>query len=403
MTLKAPEVLGVMLRVNLALFSEHCSGEPALIELDDISKVYKTPAGDFPALKNINACFYPGEFVCIIGKSGSGKSTLLNMITGIDHPSAGQVRIGDSVLLEMNEGQLSVWRGRNLGIVFQFFQLLPMLSLLENTMLPMDFCNMYSQAERLTRAKDLLRSVGLEDFIYKLPGAVSGGQQQCAAIARAMANNPPILIADEPTGNLDTQTAEMVLQIFDRLVEQGKTILVVTHEDSVAQRAGRTLVLSDGELVHPSVVRGLPHLLHHSMLALTRRLKPLRREAGAPLFPDGSQQIALGLVTVGKVEIHPAPTSVGAQTGVPIASPGSSSAPFAEAVLEPGTCFSIFDFQSGNLIPEEMWSADTGLELAVLDQAGLESWLAEAHDGQAVLKQLARQRAALAQTAGGKL
>ena len=325
------------------------------------------------------------------------------MITGIDHPSAGAVRIGDSVLLKMNEGQLSVWRGRNLGIVFQFFQLLPMLSLLENTMLPMDFCNMYSQAERLTRAKDLLRSVGLEDFIYKLPGAVSGGQQQCAAIARAMANDPPILIADEPTGNLDTQTAEMVLQIFDRLVEQGKTILVVTHEDSVAQRAGRTLVLSDGELVHPSVVRGLPHLLHRSMLALTRRLKPLRREAGAPLFPDGSQQIGLGLVTVGKVEIHPAPTSVVAQTGIPIASPGSSSAPFADPVLEPGTCFSIFDFQSGNLIPEEMWSADTGLELAVLDQAGLESWLAEAHDGQAVLMQLARQRAALAQTAGGKL
>ena len=389
--------------MNLALFSEHCTGEPALIELDNISKVYKTPAGDFPALKNINACFYPGEFVSIIGKSGSGKSTMLNMITGIDHPSAGEVRIGDSVLLKMNEGQLSVWRGRNLGIVFQFFQLLPMLSLLENTMLPMDFCNMYSQAERLSRAKELLRSVGLEDFIYKLPGAVSGGQQQCAAIARAMANDPPILIADEPTGNLDTQTAEMVLQIFDQLVDQGKTILVVTHEDSVAQHAGRTLVISDGELVHPSVVRGLSHLLHRSMLSLTRRLKPLRREAGAPLFLDGSQEIALGLVTVGKVEIHPTPTLAGVPAGSPIMSSGSSCTPSTEIVLEPGTCFSRFDFQAGNFIPEDMWSADTGLELAVLDQTGLESWLAEAHDGKAILEQLAKQHGALKQTAAGKL
>jgi putative ABC transport system ATP-binding protein len=387
--------------MNLALFSEHCSGEPALIELDNISKVYKTPAGDFPALKNINACFYPGEFVSIIGKSGSGKSTMLNMITGIDHPSDGEVRIGDSVLLKMNEGQLSVWRGRNLGIVFQFFQLLPMLSLLENTMLPMDFCNMYTQAERLTRAKDLLRSVGLEDFIYKLPGAVSGGQQQCAAIARAMANDPPILIADEPTGNLDTHTAEMVLQIFDRLVDQGKTILVVTHEDSVARRAGRTLVLSDGELVHPSVVRGLPHLLHRSMLALTRRLKPLRREADAPLFPDGTQEIALGLVTVGKVEIHPTPAAVGITADTLRLNVDSLGAPGFINVLEPGACFSRFDFQAGNFKPKEMWSADTGIELAVLDQAGLDSWLAEAHDGRTVLEHLAQQRSVHAQTAGG--
>jgi putative ABC transport system ATP-binding protein len=387
--------------MNQALFSEHCTGEPALIELDNISKVYKTPAGDFPALKRINACFYPGEFVSIIGKSGSGKSTMLNMITGIDHPSDGEVRIGDSVLLKMNEGQLSVWRGRNLGIVFQFFQLLPMLSLLENTMLPMDFCNMYTQAERLTRAKDLLCSVGLEDFIYKFPGAVSGGQQQCAAIARAMANDPPILIADEPTGNLDTQTAEMVLQIFDRLVDQGKTILVVTHEDSVARRAGRTLVLSDGELVHPSVVRGLPHLSHHSMLALTRRLKPLRREADVQLFPNGTQEIALGLVTVGKVEIHPAPALVSVAVDTSLGNSGSPGTPGIGNVLEPGSCFSRFDFQAGNFKPKDMWSADTGLELAVLDQAGLDSWLAETHDGKAVLEHLAKQRSMLARTAGG--
>jgi putative ABC transport system ATP-binding protein len=389
--------------MNQVLFSEHCNGEPAQIELDNIAKVYKTPSGDFPALKHINACFYPGEFVSIIGKSGSGKSTLLNMITGIDHPSAGQVRIGDTVLLNMNEGQLSVWRGRNLGIVFQFFQLLPMLTLLENTMLPMDFCNMYTQTERLSRAKDLLRSVGLDDFIHKLPGAVSGGQQQCAAIARAMANDPPILIADEPTGNLDTQTAEMVLLIFDRLVDQGKTILVVTHEDTVAQRAGRTLVLCDGELVHPSVVVGLPHLHHRSMLSLTHRLKPLRLEAGAPLFPNGANQIALGLVTVGKVEIHTPPEVAGIPERAIYNSQGFSGPVANETVLEPGACFTRFDFQEGNFLPGEMWSADTGLELAVLDQVGLDNWLADTHDARANLERLARQRRAHKPAQGAQL
>ncbi|HEX7556397.1 MAG TPA: ATP-binding cassette domain-containing protein, partial [Leptolinea sp.] len=181
------------------------SNHNPLIEMQNIVKIYKTHAGEFLALKGISAQFYPGQFVSIIGKSGSGKSTLLNMITGIDRPTSGKILIGDTYLQDLSESQFSVWRGRNLGIVFQFFQLLPMLSLLENTILPMDFCNMYLPLEREPRALELLRLVGLQDFSQKHPAAVSSGQEQCAAIARALANDPPILVADEPTGNLDSK------------------------------------------------------------------------------------------------------------------------------------------------------------------------------------------------------
>jgi putative ABC transport system ATP-binding protein len=217
--------------------------------MKDIVKVYKTAAGDFPALKAITACFYRGEFASVVGKSGSGKSTLANMITGIDHPTSGSVRINGTFVHKLDESSMSVWRGRNLGIVFQFFQLLPMLSLLENVMLPMDFCNVYAAAERQERARALLELVGLEAVAEQLPAAVSGGQQQSAAIARALANDPPILIADEPTGNLDSRSADAVFQIFVELAGQGKTILMVTHDQSLAQRTDRVLLLSDGELV----------------------------------------------------------------------------------------------------------------------------------------------------------
>lgn len=217
--------------------------------MEDIVKVYKTAAGDFPALKRITACFYRGEFASVVGKSGSGKSTLANMITGIDHPTSGSVRINGTFVHQLDESSMSVWRGRNLGIVFQFFQLLPTLSLLENVMLPMDFCNVYQAGEREERARALLKLVGLQAVAEQLPAAVSGGQQQSAAIARALANDPPILIADEPTGNLDSRSAEAVFQIFIELAGQGKTILMVTHDQSLAQRTGRVLLLSDGELV----------------------------------------------------------------------------------------------------------------------------------------------------------
>lgn len=229
-----------------------CPGEP-LIEMFDVFKTFKTPTGDFPALKGLTACFYRGEFVSVVGRSGSGKSTLANVVTGIDHPSQGKVLVDGIDIHRMSESKMSVWRGRNLGIVFQFFQLLPMLSLLENVMLPMDFCNIYPPSEREERAMALLALVGLENCADKLPGAVSGGQQQSAAVARALANDPPIIIADEPTGNLDSRAAEDVFRIFEELVQQGKTILMVTHDPALASLTQRTLMISDGELVNQDI------------------------------------------------------------------------------------------------------------------------------------------------------
>jgi len=228
------------------------SNTEALIEMRSVAKVYKTPAGFFSALKGIDAVFYRGEFVSVVGKSGSGKSTLVNMVTGIDHPTSGSIRIGGTCIREMSESQMASWRGRNLGIVFQFYQLLPMLSLLENVMLPMDFCNVYAPYERETRAMQLLRMVELDAYAHKLPAAISGGQQQSAAIARALANDPPIIIADEPTGNLDSRSADTVFQIFTDLMHSGKTILMVTHDSSLAERTSRTLLIVDGMLMNES-------------------------------------------------------------------------------------------------------------------------------------------------------
>lgn len=228
---------------------------PALIEMTNICKLYHTGSGEFTALKDVSVTFYEGEFVAIVGRSGSGKSTLINMITGIDHPTSGQVCIGGVDIHHMNESKMSVWRGKNLGIVFQFFQLLPMLSLLENAMLPMDFCELYPPDEREPRAMGLLRRLGLEEEAHKLPLAVSGGQQQTAAVARALANDPPILVADEPTGNLDSVTAETVMQIFEELVQQGKTVLMVTHDPDLAQRATRQVILEDGRIVSTEAVQ----------------------------------------------------------------------------------------------------------------------------------------------------
>ncbi len=189
------------------------------------------------------------EFVAVIGKSGSGKSTLINMITGIDRPSAGEVLIGNVPVHRLQENSLATWRGRNVGVIFQFFQLLPTLTAIENVMLPMDFCNMFARRERKQRALHLLEQVELADQASKLLSALSGGQQQRVAIARALANDPPILLADEPTGNLDSKTAESVFNLFENLVGQGKTILMVTHDQDLAERVSRTVVIADGEIV----------------------------------------------------------------------------------------------------------------------------------------------------------
>ncbi len=220
-----------------------------LIELKQVYKTYHTAAGDFSALKDINLVIDGGEFVAIVGKSGSGKTTLINVLTGIDRPSSGEVLIAGTPVHRLDEGQLAVWRGARLGIVFQFFQLLPTLTVLENVRLPMDFCNQFTPAERDARALSLLELVGIAGLAYQLPSQLSGGQQQSAAIARALANDPPIIVTDEPTGNLDTRTAGQVFDLLIQLASGGKTVLMVTHDDDLAARAGRVVALKDGVIV----------------------------------------------------------------------------------------------------------------------------------------------------------
>ncbi len=269
-----------------------------LLELDSIVKTFKTSAGEVTVLKNISAQVNQGEFVSVIGKSGSGKSTLLNMITGIDHPTTGTVRIGGQYLHKLNEGQLSVWRGKMMGVVFQFFQLLPMLSLNENLLLPMDFARVYPSSERDARARELLDMVGLSEVADHFPASISGGQQQSAAIARALANNPPIIVADEPTGNLDSRAAEGIFALFERLAEQGKTVLMVTHDALLARRAQRVLVLVDGELVNEAVSRALPNLPHREMLSITKAARQVEMRGGQELPPGSWALIQHGCVEV---------------------------------------------------------------------------------------------------------
>ncbi|HMB21824.1 MAG TPA: ABC transporter ATP-binding protein [Anaerolineales bacterium] len=226
------------------------STSEAMIDMRGIVKIFKTPAGEFTALKGVDLTINRGEFVSIVGKSGSGKSTLLNMITGIDHPTQGRVVIGGTdIYTGVTESRRSRWRGRNLGIVFQFFQLLPMLTLLENVMLSMDLAEMYEFEERPERAIELLKLVGLETFANKLPVSVSTGQQQLAAIARALACDPPLLVADEPTGNLDSRSANTIVDLFDQLAQSGKTVVMVTHDPSLTSRTTRNLTIADGLLV----------------------------------------------------------------------------------------------------------------------------------------------------------
>jgi putative ABC transport system ATP-binding protein len=232
--------------------SQKANGTPEngyLVDLKRVVKTYQTTAGAFIALDGIDLRASTGEFVSIIGKSGSGKSTLINMITGIDRPSTGQVLVNDTAVHTLSEEQIAVWRGRTIGVIFQFFQLLPTLTAVENVMLAMDYGQLYPPRERPQRAMHLLEQMGLADHAHKLPAALSGGQQQSVAIARAMANDPPILAADEPTGNLDSKTTESVLWLFEDLVDGGKTILMVTHDNDLAKRARRTVVLADGKIV----------------------------------------------------------------------------------------------------------------------------------------------------------
>lgn len=243
------KLFGRQRRNSQTMNGRYHHGNDHLIELRGVGKRYATAAGDFVALRCIDLQVDHGEFVAVVGKSGSGKSTLINMITGIDSPSEGEILVGDTAVHRLDENQIAQWRGRHIGVVFQFFQLLPMLTVVENVMLPMDFCDVYATRERRDHALHLLEQVDMVDQANKLPSAISGGQQQRAAIARALANDPPIIAADEPTGNLDSKTADAIFQLFHRLVAGGKTILMVTHDDDLAHRVTRTVTIADGAIV----------------------------------------------------------------------------------------------------------------------------------------------------------
>lgn len=220
-----------------------------LVHLREVVKTYQGTAGTFTALKGVDLQVESGAFVSIIGKSGSGKSTLINVITGIDRPTSGEVIVDAVPVHTLNEEQIAIWRGRSIGVIFQFFQLLPTLTAVENILLAMDYGGQYTAAERPERALYLLELVGMADWAHRLPNSLSGGQQQCVAIARALANDPVLLTADEPTGNLDSKSAEMVFRLFENLAQAGKTILMVTHDNELAARAQRTIKLADGRIV----------------------------------------------------------------------------------------------------------------------------------------------------------
>lgn len=220
----------------------------AIIDLQRVGKTFDGPAGPIHALRDVHLKVYPGEFVGVRGPSGSGKSTLINMITGIDRPSNGEIHVTGVCLNDLSENKLARWRGKNVGVIFQFFQLLPTLTVIENVMLPMDFCRVWKPRERPERAMYLLERVGLADQAYKLPNTLSGGQQQRAAIARALANDPPLVMGDEPTGNLDSKSSDRVFYLFEDLVSQGKTFMMVTHDLSLASRIPRVVEVLDGEL-----------------------------------------------------------------------------------------------------------------------------------------------------------
>ncbi|MBI5934294.1 MAG: ATP-binding cassette domain-containing protein [Chloroflexi bacterium] len=275
-----------------------------MIETHKIVKTYKNAAGEFIVLKGVDLTIERGEFVSIVGKSGSGKSTLLNMITGIDHPTAGQMIVGGvDIYHNMTESARSRWRGKNLGIVFQFFQLLPMLTLLENVMLPMDYADLYDFDARPQRAKELLALVGLEKEASKLPAAVSTGQQQAAAIARALACDPPLLIADEPTGNLDSKSADKIIDVFLHLVDTGKTIVMVTHDPSLTSRTHRNIIISDGELIDEAISRGLPQLRHRHMLEMTKNATHVTYQPGELILDCNQHVDSLFIVKRGAVDV----------------------------------------------------------------------------------------------------
>jgi putative ABC transport system ATP-binding protein len=220
-----------------------------LIRIEALVKTYETNAGPLDALKAIDLTVYPGEYIGVIGKSGAGKTTLINMISGVDKITSGRVNVNGTEVQELNEDGLAQWRGLNLGVIYQSFNLLPMLSLRDNITLAMDFCGKYQQGKSEKKAMELLESVELAEHAHKPPAYISGGQKQRVAIARALANDPAVILADEPTGRLDSATSETIFAIFNRLIDQGKTILMVSHDRTLSRRVERVIELADGQIV----------------------------------------------------------------------------------------------------------------------------------------------------------
>jgi putative ABC transport system ATP-binding protein len=232
------------------------NGNNHIVKINEVVKSFPVGDGEVTVLKGVSFDVENGEFLSVVGPSGNGKTTLLNMITGIDRPTDGEVIVTGREIHKMSENKLAAWRGQHVGIIFQFFQMLPALSLLQNVILPMDFAKKYPRREKRERAMSLLESVGLADQANKLPSMVSGGQQQRAAVARALANDPDIIVADEPTGNLDTRTANDVFDLFVNLVEQGKTLIMVTHNKELSRRVPRVVEIIDGKITRDEFVGG---------------------------------------------------------------------------------------------------------------------------------------------------
>ncbi len=351
---------------------------PAIV-LRDVHKVYENAAGKFVALNGVDLQLSYGQFISIVGKSGCGKSTLLNMITGIDHPTSGDVIVGNEHIYQMNKSERALWRGKNMGVVFQFFQLLPTLTLLENTILPMDYCKVYAFSERSDRAMELLKMVGLEDHAFDLPAAVSSGQQQSAAIARALATDPAIILADEPTGNLDSCSAENILNIFERLAAQGKTILIVTHDPSITQRTDQTIILSDGEIIDQAVARALPFLTHPEMLAATRQADKKQFAPGETILRQGESVEYFFMIASGAVEV--------------VASHDRSQET-SLACLGPGQFFGEVELTRGGTSIAAVRASIQGAEVALLSREIFTDLIAGSPLSREVIQEIAEDRLA---------
>ncbi len=356
------------------------NGNDHLIHLHTVDKVFQTAAGPFRALHQVNLEVDRGEFVAVIGKSGSGKSTLINMVTGIDRPTAGQVFVGDTPVHTLGESQLAVWRGRNVGIIFQFFQLLPTLTIVENVMLPMDFGGIGTNRERQERAMHLLAQMEMADHAHKLPSAVSGGQQQRVAIARALANDPPILVADEPTGNLDSRTADTVFALFAGLVAEGKTILMVTHDRDLARRATRTVIIADGEIIEEQLAHVFPDLTEDQLVRTTREIDLQKYPAGAEIIHAGAAADRFYLVTKGTVEVV-VPTDQGGEV--------------VATRLERGQYFGEIELLRGGPNLATIRAAATGeAEVAAMDREAFLALVAESTGTRQALEHIAQSRLA---------